>query len=56
MPEGVAGFSFRRVAEKTAHIGIALDIRNPRKIEITSIRLRLAREGILQVFVTLCAP
>src|SRR5262245_61614491 len=55
MPEGVAGFGFRGVAKKTADIWIALDIRKPCEIQIPSNRLRIGREGLFQVVVTLPA-
>lgn len=41
--------------KKAADIGITLDIRHPREVEIAAVRLRLAGEGILQIVVAFCA-
>src|SRR5581483_5676157 len=53
VPERVARLGFRGVAEEPADVGIALDVRPARKVEVAPIRLRLAGERVLQVVVRL---
>src|SRR6059036_1882516 len=55
VPEGVAGLGLRGVAEEPAHVGIALDVRAAREVEVAAVRLRLAGERVLQVTVCLAA-
>src|SRR5438132_13374004 len=55
VPEGVAGLGLRGVAEEPAHVGIALDVRAAREVEVAAVRLRLAGERVLQVAVCLTA-
>jgi hypothetical protein len=50
----MSSFSLRSIPKKAADIWITLDIRDPRKVEIAAIRLRLAGEGILQIIVAFC--
>ncbi len=51
--KSMPGFGFRSIAKQAADIGIALDIRHASEVQITAVRLRFSREGILQVLVTL---
>ena len=51
----VAGLGLRGVAEQAADVGIALDVGLPREVQVAAVRLRLAREGILEVVVGLAA-
>ena len=48
----VAGLAFGRVTEEAGDIGIAFDVGLAREIKITSVGLRFAGEGVLQVFVS----
>src|SRR2546428_2699111 len=43
VPEGVAGLGLRGVAEEPAHVGIALDVRAAREVEVAAVRPRPAR-------------
>src|SRR2546428_3802102 len=55
VPEGVARLGLRGVAEEPAHVGIALDVRAAREVEVAAVRLRLAGERVLQIAVCLAA-
>src|SRR5881409_1955829 len=55
VPEGVPGLGLRGVAEESAHVRIALDVRAAREVEVAAVRLRLAGECRLQVVVRLAA-
>jgi hypothetical protein len=43
------GFALRRRAEYGGHVVVALDVGLLREIKVTTVRLRLAREGRLEV-------
>src|SRR5690349_5966563 len=49
VPEGVPRLRVRGVLVETGDVGKALDVRDAREVEVAAIRLRLAREGVLQV-------
>src|SRR5690606_39347785 len=51
MAMGMAGFAFGRGAEQGGDLGMSFHVRLVREVEIASIRLALASEGRLQVFV-----
>src|SRR5262245_66059793 len=51
----VAGLRLGRVAEEAADVGVALDVRLAREVEVAAVRLRFAGEGLLQVLVRLRA-
>src|SRR2546426_8423387 len=56
VPEGVARLGLRGVAEEPAHVGIALDVRAAREVEVAAVRLRLAGGSRLLVSVCFAAP
>ena len=51
--ERVTGFGLRGVAEEAADVGVALDVGPAREVEVPAVRLRLARERVLQIVVSL---
>ena len=53
--EGVAGLGVRGVLEEARDVREALDVRDAREVEVAAVRLRLAREGVLQVVHALAA-
>src|SRR2546430_5496414 len=56
VPEGVAGLGLRGVAEEPAHVGIALDVRAAREVEVAAARPRLARGRVSLFCLWLSAP
>src|SRR2546428_9201685 len=56
VPEGVAGLGLRGVAEEPAHVGIALDVRAAREVEVAAGRPRPAGGSGLLVCVWLSSP
>src|SRR6266480_1937477 len=52
---GITGLRLGSVAKQAAHIGITFNVSDPCEIKVTSVRLRLAREGVFQILVTLRA-
>jgi hypothetical protein len=55
VPVRVAGLALRGLAEVACDLGVALDVGDLREVEVAPVRLRLAREGVLQVVVSLRA-
>ena len=55
MPEGMTGLRLGSVAKQAAYIGITFNVSDPCEIKVTSVRLRLALEGVFQILVTLRA-
>ena len=53
--EGVAGLTLRGVAEEARRLAVTLDVGAAREVEVTTVRLALAREGFLEVLVRLAA-
>jgi hypothetical protein len=51
----VPGLAVRRLAEVAGDLGIALDVRDLREVQIAPVRLGLARERVLEVVVCLRA-
>ena len=49
----VTRFTFGGVAEKARDVGLTLDVRLLREVEVAAVRLRLARERVLQVLMRL---
>jgi hypothetical protein len=52
---GVAGLALRGLAEVAGDLGIALDVRDLREVEVAAVRLGLAREGVLEILLGLAA-
>jgi hypothetical protein len=46
---GVAGFTIRGVTEEAGYVRISFDVGLLREVQITTVRLRLAGEGVFQI-------
>ncbi len=53
MTEGVPGLALRGVAEERGRVGQALDVGSAGEVQVTAVRLALARERLLEVLVCL---